>query len=132
MAKLGGKLAMAKAYGDDLRRELLQAYDRGEGTLEQLAGRFQVSVPWAWKISAERRRYGRMERAEQGRGGDRKPYGLVTRTLRMLLRANPDLTLTKLQEMVAMRCHVHVSIGRLWQVLRQMDLRLKRSHSQRT
>jgi hypothetical protein len=47
---------MAKSYGDDLRRKLLQAYDRGEGTLEQLAGRFSVSVPWAWKISAQRKR----------------------------------------------------------------------------
>ena len=41
---------MAKWYGDDLRRKLLQAHDRGEGTLEQLAERFSVSAPWAWKI----------------------------------------------------------------------------------
>src|SRR5271166_4924000 len=37
---------MAKSYGDDLRRKLLQAHDRGEGTLEQLAQRFSVSARW--------------------------------------------------------------------------------------
>ena len=59
---------MAKSYGDDLRRKLLQAHDRGEGSLEQLAVRFSVSAPWAWKISAQRKRSGQMERVEQRRG----------------------------------------------------------------
>src|SRR5271165_3301252 len=58
---------MAKSYADDLRRKLLQAHDRGEGTLEQLAQRFSVSVPWAWKISAQRKRSGQMERVERHR-----------------------------------------------------------------
>jgi len=30
---------MAKAYGDDLRRMFLLAYDQDEGTLEELADR---------------------------------------------------------------------------------------------
>jgi transposase-like protein len=59
------RLTMAKAYSDDLRRELLQAYDRREGTLKQLADRFSVSLPWAWKISAQRKHSRQMERVEQ-------------------------------------------------------------------
>jgi hypothetical protein len=35
---------MARAYEDDLRRKFLGAYDQGEGTLEQLAGVFGVSL----------------------------------------------------------------------------------------
>ena len=46
---------MGKPLGDDLRRKLLYAYDQGEGTLEELAGRFLVSVGWAKKISAQRK-----------------------------------------------------------------------------
>jgi transposase len=53
---------MAKPYGDDLRRKFLLAYDRGEDTLEELAGRFLVSVGWAKKISAQRNRSGQAER----------------------------------------------------------------------
>jgi hypothetical protein len=47
---------MGKTLGDDLRRKLLFAYDQGEGTLEELATRFVVSVGWAKKISAARNR----------------------------------------------------------------------------
>ena len=53
---------MAKLYGDDLRRKFLLAYDQGEETLEELADRFLVSVGWAKKISAQRKRSGHAER----------------------------------------------------------------------
>jgi hypothetical protein len=43
LAKLCGEHEMAKAYGDDLRRKFLLAYDQGEETLEELADRFLVS-----------------------------------------------------------------------------------------
>jgi transposase len=120
---------MAKWYGDDLRRKLLQAYDRGEGTLEQLAGRFSVSTPWAWKISAQRKRSGQMERVEQRRGTVRKVTAEVEQQLRGWVQAQPDLTLAELQQKLEKARHLQVSIGRLWQVLRQMGLRLKKSHS---
>jgi len=120
---------MAKWYGDDLRRKLLQAYDRGEGTLEQLAERFSVSTPWAWKISAQRKRSGRMERVEQRRGTVRKVTAEVEQRLREWVQAQPDLTLAELQQKLEKAHHLQVSIGRLWQVLRQMGLRLKKSRS---
>ena len=105
-ARLCGKPAVAKWYGDDLRRKLLQAYDRGDGALEQLAQRFSVSVPWAWKISAQRKRSGQTERVEQ------RLHGRV--------QAQPDLTLAELQQKLEKVHRVHVSIERLWQVLCQM------------
>ena len=63
---------MAQAYGDDLRRKFLSAYDQGEETLEELAGRFLVSVGWAKKISAQRNRSGQAERIRHQPG--RKPH----------------------------------------------------------
>src|SRR5271157_3211139 len=120
---------MAKSYADDLRRKLLQAYDRGEGTLKQLAQRFSVSAPWAWKISAQRKRSGQMERVEQRRGGGCKVTVEVQARLRGWVQTQPDATLRELQQKLEKAHHLHVSIGRLWQVLRQMGLRLKKSHS---
>jgi transposase len=120
---------MAKSYGDDLRRKLLQAHDRGEGSLRHLAQRFSVSAPWAWKISAQRKRSGQMERVEQRRGGNRKVTPEVEQRLRGWVQAQPDLTLAELQQKLEKAHHLHVSIGRLWQVLRQMGLRLKKSRS---
>jgi transposase len=120
---------MAKSYGDDLRRKLLQAHDRGEGSLEQLAQRFSVSAPWAWKISAQRKRSGQMERVEQRRGTVRKVTAAVEQHLREWVQAQPDLTLAELQHKLEKAQHLRVSIGRLWQGLRQMGLRLKKSRS---
>jgi transposase len=120
---------MAKWYGDDLRRKLLQAHDRGEGTLEQLALRFLVSVPWAWKISAQRKRSGQMERIEQQRGNRPKMTYEVEQRLRGWVEAQPGLTLAELQQKLEKVAHLHVSTGRLWQVLRQMGLRPEESRS---
>src|ERR1035437_8045661 len=144
---------MAKSYGDDLRRKLLEAHDRGEGTLDQLATRLSVSLPWAWKISAQRKHSGQMERIEQRRGSRRKVTPEVEQRLGGWIEAQPDLTLAELQQKLEQAVHLHVSVaglslppsvgvltqqlepavhlhvsvGRLWQVLRQMGLRLKKS-----
>ena len=64
---------MARPYSDDLRRKLLEAFDQGNGSLSELAEDFGVSLGWAWKISAARKRTGRMERPGYARctGGAR-------------------------------------------------------------
>ena len=41
---------MGKAYSDDLRRKVLETREKGEGTLEDLAKRFRVSLSWTKKI----------------------------------------------------------------------------------
>ncbi len=120
---------MAKAYSNDLRRKLLEAYDRGEGSLRELAERFGVSSPYAWKISAQRQRTGRVERVEQRHGPESKVTGAVEQQLRTWVRQQPDLTLVEIQERLWETVRLPVSVARVWQVLRRMKLRLKKSHS---
>ena len=120
---------MAKAYSDDLRRKLLEAHDRGEGSLRQLAQRFGVSVPWAWKISRQRRRSGQMERVEQRHGPPSRMTAAVQASLRGLVREQPDLTLMELQQRLWVSERVRVSFQHLWRVLQNMGLRLKKSRS---
>ena len=120
---------MAKAYSNDLRRKLLQAYDRGEGSLRELAERFGVSSPYAWKISAQRKRTGQVERVEQRHGPESKVTEAVEEQLRTWVRLQPDLTLVEFQERLWETARLPVSVPRLWQVLRRMQLRLKKSHS---
>ena len=49
--------------------------------------------------------------------------------MREQIRKQPDLTLRELQEQLQDVKGVGLSIGRLWLALRQMGLRLKKSHS---
>jgi len=123
--------AMAKAYSDDLRRKLLQAHDRGEGSLRVLAKRFGVSVPWAWKISRQRRQSGQMERVEQRHGPPSRMTAAVQASLRGLVRQQPDVTLMELQQRLWASERVRVSFQHLWRVLQNMGLRLKKSRSTR-
>jgi transposase len=120
---------MAKAYSDDLRRKLLEAHDRGEGSLRVLAQRFGVSVPWAWKISGQRRRSGQMERVEQRHGPPSRMTAGVQASLRGLVRQQPDVTLMELQQRLWTSERVQVSFQHLWRVLQNMGLRLKKSRS---
>lgn len=53
----------------------------------------------------------------------------VEQRLRGWVQAQPDLTLAELQQKLEKAQHLQASIGGLWQVLRQMGLRLKKSHS---
>jgi transposase len=120
---------MARGYSDDLRRKYLGAYDRGEGTLGELALRFGVSQGWGWKISAARNRTGQMERVI-GRRGRRSQVTIeIAERIRDGFRAQPDTTLADLQQRLQREEGLLLSIGRLWQLLRQLGLRLKRSRS---
>ena len=121
---------MAGAYSDDLRRKLLEAYRDGEGSLPELATRFRVSEGWAKKISSALLHTGQMERpAGRKRGRQSKVTAEVLEYLGSLVAAQPDLTLEKLQASLERDRKIHLSIGRLWLVLKQMGLRLKKSRS---
>jgi len=120
---------MAQAYSNDLRRKFLQAYEEGEGTLEELADRFRVSVGWAKKISARRTRTGEVD-APRWRHG---PVGRVTETvaewMRGQIRRQPDITLRELGEHLAHSQGVRLSTTRIWWALRRLQLPLKKNRS---
>jgi transposase len=120
---------MARAYEDDLRRKLLGAYDQGKGSLVELAERFGVSLGWAWKISAQRKRSGQAERVRYHPG--RKPHAGAEAQQRVLqwVEANPDLTLAEIQSKLLIEAQVQLSWGRVWYLLRKLGLGLKKSRS---
>ena len=120
---------MARPYANDLRRKFLQAYEQGKGTLGELAEQFGVSQGWAKKISATRTRTGQIERSPWRRGPQSRVTVAVQTWLKEQIRQQPDLTLMELQEQLQAAQGVRLSIGRLWLALRQMGLRLKKSHS---
>jgi transposase len=121
---------MARAFSDDLRCRILQAYESGEVSLADLARRFGVSRDYVKKIRKHQLRYGQMERVPQARHG---PISRVTaevqQQLRVELRAQPDLTLWELGQRVQQATRVQLSKSRLWLSLQQMGLRLKKSRS---
>jgi transposase len=117
---------MARPYSDDLRRKLLEAFDLGKGSLSELAGHFGVSLGWAWKVSAARKRTGRMERPGYRPGAKRR---IDEPALAGILRSRPDATLVELQAELENQTGLRVSTQHLWRVVKRMGFRLKKSHS---
>ena len=121
---------MARAYSDDLRRKLLEAHRQGEGTLIELAERFRVSEGWARKISATLYRTGLMERPRGGKRGPRNRINAdAEQYLRAVIRKQPDLTLAEMSQRLERERGIVISVSRLWTVLKDLGLRLKKSHS---
>jgi len=120
---------MGKPYGDDLRRKFFEAYDAGNSTLEQLAGRFLVSVGWAKKVSAQRKRTKQAERVPHRPG--RKPRVGEELHPKVLdwVRAEPDLTLAEVQSKLQREAGIALSVAGVWHLLRKLGLRLKKSRS---
>ena len=120
---------MPRAYSDDLRRRILQAYENEEGSQAQLAQRFRVSVGYVRKIVGQWRRTGKMERVPHRPGRKPKFSEPIRERLRSWLREQPDLTLAELQQALQRQERLQVKVPSLWMVLRKMGLRLKKSHS---
>ena len=90
--------AIARAYSDDLRCKLLEAYEAGRGSLQELAKQFGVSWGYSKKIRAQQLKTGQKERPSQSRHGPASRLTpAVEQQLRSALRQQPDLTLAEMQ-----------------------------------
>jgi transposase len=108
----------------DLRERILASYDNQEGTRDQIAHRFRVSLGMVKKLLQQRRRTGNIAPRHQYSG--RKPMILVVhhRQLRALLGRKPDLTLKELRAAVALDC----SLPAIHYALEKLGLTYKKRH----
>jgi len=120
---------MGKPYGDDLRCKFFAAYDEGDSTLEEVARRFLVSVGWAKKVSAQRKRTKQAERVPHRPGRKPRVGKELHPKLLEWVEAEPDLTLAELQAKLQRDAGVSLSVTQVWYLLRKLGLRLKKSRS---
>lgn len=109
----------------DLRQRILKAYDRGDVTREQVAGRFEVSLGMVKKLLHQRRHTGDI--APRHHRSGRKPVILDShrRELRALVARQPDLTLEEIRVRLGLEC----TIQAIHYVLADMGLTYKKRHS---
>ena len=88
----------------DLRERILASYDHEEGTREEVAHRYRVSLGLVKKLLQQRRRTGDIGPGHHRSG--RKPRILPAhhRQMRTLLGQKPDLTLKELRASVGLNC----------------------------
>jgi len=100
----------------DLRERILCAYDEEQGTREDIARRFRVSLGMVKKLIQQRRHTGDIAPLDHRAG--RKPLIVDAhqRQMRSLLDAKPDLTLRELRSTMSLKCSlqaIHVALGKM-------------------
>jgi transposase len=116
---------MKRPISLDLRQRILASYDQNEGTREEIAQRFRVSLGMVKKLLQQRRQTGDI--ACQYHRCGRRP-GLVAgrrQQLRELLSRKPDLTLEELRRATQLDC----SLPAIHYVLEKMGLTYKKRRS---
>jgi transposase len=108
----------------DLRERILASYDREEGTRQEIADRYRVSLAMVKKLLQQRRRIGDIGPLHHRSG--RKPMILKEhrRQMRSLLGKKPDLTLKELRTSLAVEC----SLPAIHYVLEELGLTYKKRH----
>jgi|SRR6187402_225787 len=106
----------------DLRQRILTSYDQGEGTREDLAKRYRVSLGMVAKLLTQRRQTGDIAPRHHFSGRKPKLLGTHRQQLRTLLRKKPDLTLRELQAALAVDCTEQA----IHYVLKEMGLTYKK------
>jgi transposase len=105
-----------RAYSIDLRERVVAACDARDGTRQQIAARFSVSVAWTRRLLQRRRETGSI--APRPRGGGRVPAfdREAAARLRVAVRADADATLEELARAAGVACcasAVHRALKRL-------------------
>lgn len=106
----------------DIRKRILETYDAGEGTREDVAHRFKVSLGMVKKLLQQRRKTGSIEARHHLAG--RKPMILEKhrQKMRKLLAKRPDMTLYELRAATNLNC----SLPAIYYQLARMDLTVKK------
>ena len=88
----------------DLRERIMASYDNKEGSRQEIADRYRVSLGMVKKLLQQRKRTG--EIAPRHRYSGRKPIIVAAhhRRFESLLSQKPDLTLKELREAVELKC----------------------------
>jgi transposase len=88
----------------DLRERIVASYDKEEGTREQVASRYGVSLGMVKKLLQQRRRTGDIAPRHRFSGRKRLILHSHQQTMRSLLAKKPDLTLKELRAALKLPC----------------------------
>ena len=114
-----------KTLSIDLRERIIASYDAREGTRQEIADRFRVSLGMVKKLLVQRRKTGDIRPLHKNAG--RKPMITAAhrRQIKTLLNKQPDMTLAELRDALGLGC----SLPAIHYVLADMNLTLKKRRS---
>jgi transposase len=115
-----------KAYSLDLRQRVVAAYEKGKGSIAEVAEQFNVGQTFVKKMLRQKREQGSV--APLAHGGGRQPSlsDKEHRLLRQKVKEQPDISLAELQEHLSTKANVTVSVPTIHRSLRASGLSHKK------
>jgi transposase len=109
----------------DLRERIVGTYHKGQGTREEVARRFGVSLGMVKKLLQQWRKTGCLKPRHHLAGRKKLIVAQHRMALRQLLKRKPDMTLAELREALGLDC----TLPAIHYVLVDMGLTYKKRHS---
>ena len=109
----------------DLRERILTSYDQKEGTREEIASRYRVSLGMVKKLLQQRRRTGDIAPRHRFSGPKPRILSSHEQKMKLLLARKPDLTLAELRQAMQLDC----TLPAIHYVLARLGLTYKKRHS---
>ena len=115
------------AYSLDLRKRVVSAYEKGEGTIAEIAERFNVGQTFLKKMLRQKRETGSLERLPQRAGAKRALSNEHQKWLAKAIKENADATLQELQDALSSEKNLDVSLPTLCRELQILRLVVKKN-----
>lgn len=116
---------MRKPISLDLRERIVEAYERKEGTREEVAKRFKVSLGMVKKLLQQRAHTGDLRPRYRFCGRKAKLLPEHGGELKALVAKEPDLTLAEIKARLGLTC----TVPAIHQVLAKLELTYKKRRS---
>jgi len=118
---------MRKTLSVDLRERIVAAYDAREGTREEVAKRFRVSLGMVKKLLGQRTRTGDLRPRHRFSGRKARLMPEQGSRLKQLIAREPDLTLAEMKARLELSC----TVAAVHWVVTRLGLTYKKRRSMR-
>lgn len=118
---------MKKTLSVDLRERIVTAYDAQEGTREEVAKRFKVSLGMVKKLLSQRASTGDLRPRHRFSGRKARLMPAHGAKLQQLIAREPDLTLAEMKARLELGC----TVAAVHWVVRKLGLTYKKRRSMR-
>ena len=115
-----------KPYSRDLRSKVIEAYEKGEGSLRAIAKRFSVSLNFVWLLWDGYRKTGSVAPKPHGGGQPPAIAGKHLERLRRLVVKHNDATLAELRDLFYRQTGIAVSESTISRTVQRLGLTRKR------
>jgi transposase len=120
-----------RPYSTDLRERIVDAYDKAEGSLRELAARFKVAPKTVQNYLNRKRETGSVEPRPHGGGPAPKLDDAGVRELRTVVEEKNDRSLDEIANELDRRCKVRVGRSTVWRIVERLGITRKKNSTRR-